>query len=332
PPTVTDARIFTVLDDKGIPLHTPPERQIDWREPFVAREIHETLPRWQAAAYLADPDFIATKAEATTSVLWVLTAFLLFAVAGGGVVMTALLGSELALARKKTDLVTNVSHELKTPLTSIRLFAEMLMADIAPSATKRKEYCTLLVSETERLSRLINNVLDFSKSSQGKKQYRKTKLDLVSLIRQTVSCEELRLKQKGITLRFRSRYKKVEFTGCRESLIQVLVNLISNAEKYAASGKMIEIMLRKEKDTIVLETADRGPGVPAWAVKKIFQEFYRVDDSLTQNAGGSGLGLTIARMIVTDHGGQIDYQPRPGGGSLFRITFPDNKEEHSHGA
>jgi signal transduction histidine kinase len=328
PPDATPARVLVVLDNQGKPLHAPAGLALDWRTPFVAREISEALPRWEAAAYLADPSYIASKAEATTSVLWVLTFFLLVAIAGGGVIIIKLLMSELALAQKKTNLVTNVSHELKTPLTSIRLFAEMLKENVAPGPAKRREYCALLLSETERLSRLINNVLDFSKMSQGKTHYDKKELDLVALCREVVSCERVRLEKEGLKLTFAANVKKLPFTGCRESLTRVLINLLSNAEKYAGhaaggeAAKTIDITLEREPAGIVLRVMDRGPGIPAWAVKRIFKEFFRVDDSLTAKTGGSGLGLTISKMIVTDHGGEIAYEPRPGGGSVFRVAFP----------
>ncbi|MBN2352226.1 MAG: HAMP domain-containing histidine kinase [Spirochaetales bacterium] len=331
PAESTPARVLVVLDNEGKPLHAPEGLDLDWHAPFVAREIHETLPRWEAAAYLADPAYIASKAEATTSVLWVITFFLLVAIAGGGVIIIKMLLSELALAQKKTNLVTNVSHELKTPLTSIRLFAEMLKENVAPGPAKRREYCSLLLSETERLSRLINNVLDFSKMSQGKKQYDKKALDLTALCREVTACERIRLEKAGMQLAFSSNARKISFTGCRESLTRVLINLISNAEKYAgrdAGDGSIDVTLEKGRAGITLLVMDRGPGIPPWAEKKIFKEFFRVDDSLTAKTGGSGLGLTICKMIVNDHGGEIAWEPRPGGGSVFRIFFPASDAAH----
>ncbi len=325
PAESTPARVLVVLDYQGKPLHAPAGAALDWRAPFVAREIHEALPRWEVAAYLADPSYISSKAEATTSVLWVITFFLLVAIAGGGVLIIKMLLSELALAQKKTNLVTNVSHELKTPLTSIRLFAEMLKENVAPGPAKRREYCSLLLSETERLSRLINNVLDFSKMSQGKKHYDKKELDLVALCRKVTACERIRLEKAGMRLDFASNAKKMAFQGCRESLTRVLINLISNAEKYAGpdtGGGSIDVSLEKRPAGITLLVMDRGPGIPPWAAKKIFKEFFRVDDSLTAKSGGSGLGLTICKMIVDDHGGEISWEARPGGGSVFRLFFP----------
>jgi signal transduction histidine kinase len=330
PADMTQARVLVALDNQGKPIHAPESLALNWRQPFVAREINEALPRWEVAAYLADPSYIASKAEATTSVIWVLTFFLLIAIAGGGAIVIKMLLSELALAQKKTNLVTNVSHELKTPLTSIRLFAEMLMANVAPGPAKRREYCALLLAETERLSRLINNVLDFSKLTQGNRQFDKKPLDLVALCRAVAAVERVRLEQAGLALEFSSNVKKLPFSGCRESLTRVLINLIANAEKYAgcsAGGNTavktaIGLTLEKSIYGIDLCVLDRGPGIPAWAAKKIFREFFRVDDSLTARTSGSGLGLTICKMIVTGHGGEIAYEPRPGGGSVFRIRFP----------
>jgi signal transduction histidine kinase len=146
-------------------------------------------------------------------------------------------------------------------------------------------------------------------------------LDLVDLCRGVTACERIRLEQAGIKLKFSSNVKRLPFTGCRESLTRVLINLTSNAEKYAAAGKHIDIRLEKRGEAITLLVMDRGPGIPAWAAGKIFNEFFRADDSLTAATSGSGLGLTITKMIVDDHGGEISYEPRQGGGSVFRLRF-----------
>jgi signal transduction histidine kinase len=172
PEIFTPVRILTILDENGRPLITPDDNKSrDWRRPLAAREISERLPRWEVAAYLSSPDAVASRANLTALILWILVLFLLVAMATGGTTILNTLRSEMLLARQKTTFVANVSHELKTPLTSIRMFAEMLRERLLPG--RNRKYLNLMVSETERLTRLINNVLDFARMERGERKYEK---------------------------------------------------------------------------------------------------------------------------------------------------------------
>ncbi|HYW84409.1 MAG TPA: histidine kinase dimerization/phospho-acceptor domain-containing protein, partial [Spirochaetia bacterium] len=170
--TYTPVRIITILDEKGAPLATPPDSAArNWRQPFVSREIGESLPRWEAAGYLTSPDVISAQARSSSFVIWIMVLILFVSVAGGGTLVLNSVYGEMRLAQKKATFVTNVSHELKTPLTSISLFVELLQRKRQPDARKRAQYLSIMASETERLTRLINNVLDFSAGERGGKRY-----------------------------------------------------------------------------------------------------------------------------------------------------------------
>ncbi|MBN1525260.1 MAG: HAMP domain-containing histidine kinase [Spirochaetales bacterium] len=315
-------RILTVLDENAEPIAQPEGIDINWRQPFVAQEIHEALPRWEVAAYMSDPEYIHTEAVSTTNTLWVIISALLFFLLVGGVIIISFLMQEIRLAEQKTSFVANVSHELKTPLTSIRLFAEMLVSGVKTARKKQDEYLRLMLTETERLSRLIGNVLDFQAMAQHKKRYNKRTCDFVACLKQAVDSETLRLEKEGITLRFTTRLKKLMGEFCPESLMRVIINLVSNAEKYAESGKEVTISLQKVESKAIIQVMDRGPGIPAWAAKKIFKAFYRIDDSSEAKSQGSGLGLAIVNRIIRDHNGTITVQNREGGGSCFTISLP----------
>ncbi|MEJ2665449.1 MAG: HAMP domain-containing sensor histidine kinase, partial [Spirochaetia bacterium] len=294
-----------------------------------AQEISELLPRWEIAAYLTNPDVIRDKAQSTALVLWILIAFLLVALFLGGVFLTGLLMGQMKLAQQKTNFVANVSHELKTPLTSLRLFAELLRDNRQPDAVKRKQYLETMVSETERLTRLINNVLDFTRMGKGQRNYHPRRCDIGGLCGDIIRAQRARLKHKGFTVKITCPAGPVTARIDEEALKQVMINLLSNAEKYSGNRKSIEVTLSRDTNNVIINILDRGPGIPPRLSEKIFKEFYRVDDSLTAAVSGSGLGLSISRKILRDHGGDIRYLPRSGGGSCFRIFIPKGETEHA---
>ena len=326
PPAVTPERILTLLDERGGPLFAPAEQTPrDYRRPFVAREVSELLPRWEAAAYLTDPMLVASRARLAGLVLWVLVAILTVSIAGGGTLVLRALAAEVRLTRQKTSFVANVSHELKTPLTSIRMYAEMLLEGRQRNPARRRQYLGIMVEESRRLTRLVNRVLDFARLERGEQRYSFAPLDPEALCRGVLEGEQPRLEQAGFTVSFDAegwRAGKAEVRGDEEALAQVLLNLLSNAEKYSGGRKEIRVELAREAGKTRIRVLDRGPGVPPAAVRHLFKEFYRADDSLTNPVQGTGLGLAIARRIARDHGGELSYLPRAGGGSIFQIELP----------
>ncbi|MFH1218934.1 MAG: HAMP domain-containing sensor histidine kinase [Candidatus Eisenbacteria bacterium] len=323
PGIYSPSRILTVLDEKGQPLIVPPgQASRDWRRPFVAQEISEALPGWEVAAYLTDPGVISSRARTTTVVMWVLVFIMFVSIVTGGMLVVRSASAELKLAQQKTTFVANVSHELKTPLTSIRMFAEMLREGRQPDEAKRMQYLDIMKAETERLTRLINNVLDFSRMEQDKKRYTMKPCDLVALAASTVESQRASLENKGFTITLRAACEHALVHADEEAIKQALVNLLSNAEKYSDASKEIEVSVGREDGKAVIGVSDRGIGIPAGEAEKIFAEFYRVDDALTSRVKGTGLGLTIARRIARDHKGDITYSGREGGGSTFKIVLP----------
>jgi len=323
PAVLSPARILTVLDESGQPLLTPAEGAgRDWRRPAAAREVSELLPRWETAAYPTDPSALANRAHSTRLILGGLILLLLVSIVSGGMMVLSTLRSEMNLARQKTTFVTNVSHELKTPLTSIRMFAEMLKDGRQPDTEKQRNYLGLMVSETERLTRLINNVLDFSKMERGKKSYTKKRLEAARLVEDVVESQRPRLEHNGFSVSFVDAAGGVSIEADEEALKQALLNLLSNAEKYSGPAKRIDVEVAPGTGVVLVRVMDRGVGVPPAEAKKIFKEFYRIDRSLASDAHGSGLGLAIAQRIVRDHGGDIRCLPREGGGSVFEVSLP----------
>ena len=320
--TWSPVRILTLLDENGAPLAAPPDSAgRDWHRPFVAHEIGESLPRWEAAAYLTRPDSISAQARSSSLVIWVMVMILFVSVAGGGTMVLTSVYGEMRLAQQKATFVTNVSHELKTPLTSISLFVDLLRRKGPLPQSKKEQYLSLMASETERLTRLINNVLDFSRE-RGAKRYSMRAVDASEVAGQIVESQKVRLESRGFSVVLEPAAGEAIVRADAEALKQVLLNLLSNAEKYSAETKEIAVTVAREPAAVLITVRDRGIGIPEKDREKIFREFYRVDDSLSSGVQGTGLGLTIARRIARDHGGDVTCARRDGGGTDFFVRLP----------
>ncbi len=315
-----------LLDDAAKPVVlSHPGFRANWKHPFVATEIGEALPHWEMAVYLLDPAKLTRSARTLKLTLGVLIGFLVLAIGIGSWLIVTDLNRQLTLARQKTDFVSNVSHELKTPLTSIRMFSELLAEGRVADAAKQRSYLGIITAETARLTRLINNVLDFARLERGEKKYNFQPCDLVAVVRETAETYRPHLESNGFKFDCQLPETPLLVNGDRDALAQVVVNLLSNAEKYSDSRK--EITLRIEHQSSPLPHAevkvlDRGLGVPNGCEGKIFEQFYRAHDSLSSGIQGSGLGLTLARQIARAHGGEVVYQAREGGGSCFVLRLP----------
>ena len=315
--------VMALLDDRGHPAATRPAGPSvrDWKRPFVASEIGEALPHWEAALYLASPTALADSARGLWRTLAFTIAGAVALIALGGWLVVADARRQLALAQQKTDFVSNVSHELKTPLTSIRMFAE-LMHDRPQPAEKQGQYLRIITVEAERLTRLINNVLDFAKMGRKQKQFEKMPLDLHEVISRTWESQGLHLREAGFAARWEAAPGPYPILGDEDALAQVLVNLLSNAEKYSTDRKEVNLHTWLDDGWVNVSVIDCGMGVPNGEERKIFEAFYRAHDSLSSGIQGSGLGLTLAQRVAREHGGEIKFERREGGGSRFTLRLP----------
>jgi signal transduction histidine kinase len=325
-PALREDVAVAVLDDAGRPAAlSQPGFENNWKHPFVSTEIGESLPHWEVAVYLRDPGKLTRSANLLRLELGLLILLLLLSIAVGSWLIVNDLKRQLGLARQKTDFVSNVSHELKTPLTSIRMFAELLAEQRVTDPEKRQAYLHIITAESSRLTRLINNVLDFSRMERGEKKYEMGGLDLVSLMRETVETYRPHLEAAGFVLKCDFPEVRIEVNADRDALAQIAVNLLSNAEKYSGPRKEIHVRLRlaiRPAPGVELQVLDRGLGVPPGCEERIFEQFYRAHDSLSSGIQGSGLGLTLARQIARAHGGDVRYEPRQEGGSCFILWLP----------
>jgi signal transduction histidine kinase len=224
------------------------------------------------------------------------------------------------LSRLKTDFVANISHELRTPLTSVRLFAETLREGRAESPEEVRECIELLSSEAERLSKLVEKLLSWSRLESGQRMLDKQPTAVPALLDEIAAA--YRAQQLPATYDTELEPGLPQVDVDRDAMAQVVLNLLHNAVKYTGAVKRIRLRARRAGKSVAVEVVDNGPGVRAKDRKRIFERFYRGDDLLSRQTEGTGLGLAICKKIVEAHGGRIELDSRMGEGSTFRILLP----------
>jgi len=229
------------------------------------------------------------------------------------------------LNKMKTFFVSSVSHDLQTPLTSIRMFAELLQTKKHISAEEKQEYLETIQGETERLSRLINNVLDFSRIERGTKKYVFSKVNLIEVIQSAIRIMNYQIKENGFEFETDISSDEIEIWADADTIIEAITNLISNAIKYSSDEKYICISLETNADYAIIRIRDKGIGIEASEKEKIFETFYRSSDQRIQAAGGAGLGLSLVRHVVEAHRGEVTVESEPGKGSTFSLSLPIGK-------
>jgi two-component system phosphate regulon sensor histidine kinase PhoR len=244
---------------------------------------------------------------------------------GGAWIVYRTLRQEMELVRLKSDFVSNVSHELRTPLSLIRMYAETLHMGRIRDPERVQGYYATMLQETERLTRLINNILNFSRMEAGKKQYQMRETDLSVLVEKVLEMYAPHLESLGFTIA--SACPEVPpILGDEESLAESLINILDNAAKYSDADKRIRVATGVRDGTVFVEVEDHGIGIAPEQREKIFEKFYRISGSLVHNTKGSGLGLALVKYIVEAHGGAIRVRSAPGEGSTFTLSFPAQPE------
>ncbi len=227
------------------------------------------------------------------------------------------------LDRLKDDFISTVTHELRTPLTSIRAFTEILLDTPDVEVEQRKKFLGIITKEAERLTRLINQVLDLAKIESGKVDWVESGVDMKEVISDTVAAMSQLFKEKNIKVEARLPAKVSTVTVDLDRMVQVMLNLLSNAVKFcdAANGR-VEIALAEREGCLWVDVRDNGRGISPEDQEIIFQKFHQVGDALTDKPHGSGLGLHISRQIVEHFGGRMWVESSSGGGARFSFTLP----------
>jgi len=234
----------------------------------------------------------------------------------------------LAAARTESQFLINVSHELRTPMTSILSFAEILKDYGDQDPEEREEFLDIIISEAQRLTRLVEDVLDLSKLQSGTQRFHVKTVDVKATLWDVFQASRALALEKDVTLELLLCEEELETAGDRDRLKQVWTNLISNAVKFSPEGGKVEIRGRRAGPFIEVSVRDQGPGIPEDQQEIIFQRFRQVvSDIIKEKPKGTGLGLTISKDIVEKHGGSIRVESRPGKGATFYVRIPIQTEE-----
>ncbi|HUU04149.1 MAG TPA: HAMP domain-containing sensor histidine kinase [Myxococcota bacterium] len=288
----------------------------------AAAYLKTTDLAWKLELLLRDSGSIDALAKSRTRLyFWALLLAVVTLVLGIGRTLQVMI-REARLARLKTDFVSSVSHELRTPLTSIRMFTQTLLLGRTRSEAEERDCLETIDRETERLTRLVERILDFSRMEAGRKAFHFKPEEIVGLIDQALASCGPMIEAGGfeIVRSLAAELPAVELD--RDAMLEVLINLLSNAVKYSRDERRIEIFAGQVDDGLELGVSDRGSGIERALHKRIFEKFYRVDNRLASEVAGSGLGLSLVRYIVQAHRGEIRVDSSPGRGSTFTIRLP----------
>ena len=233
-----------------------------------------------------------------------------------------MIGRQMRLTRLKNDFIATVTHELKTPLASMRVLVDTLREGTVCDENQSREYLELIARENVRLSRLIDNFLTFSRMERNKHAFELKPVEVREIFETAAEAVRERFEEAGVNFIVDAAPGLPALHADRDALVTVLLNLLDNAYKYSGQDKQIALRAYKTDNKINLEVQDNGIGLSRRSQKKIFERFYQVDQSLSREAGGCGLGLSIVQFIVTAHGGEIIVESEPGLGSKFSILLP----------
>ena len=229
---------------------------------------------------------------------------------------------ELELARMKSDFVSTVSHEFKSPLTSIRQLAEMLQSGRVPSEERRQKYYDVLLEQSERLGLLADNILNLAKIESGRAEFRFETTDVGALLDEVISSIQERVRHEGFAIGLEVEKDLPSLGADRAALAQAVINLVDNAIKYSGESRSVSVRAALEGPALVIGVRDSGVGIRKEDLDRVFERFFRAGNELTRTVKGSGLGLTLVKEIVEAHRGRVLVESEPGKGSLFSIRLP----------
>jgi len=280
------------------------------------------VPPYTISLYPADAGFVRTLLTSRRGIFsyaFVLIAGILVV----GLVLTMnTISHQLELSRMQSDFVSTVSHEFRSPLTAIRQIGEMLQADQVPSESKRRQYYDVLVEQSERLSMLVNRVLDFARMESGQHTFAMQSVNVNAFLDDLVGDVEQRVDHKGFVIRREVERNLPSLKADPDALKQAVSNLIDNAIKYSGDSRELVVRGFTDNGHVVVAVQDFGKGMDTAECSRVFERFYRGGDPLTRSVKGTGLGLTMVQHIIEGHGGRVDVESAPGRGSTFTVRLP----------
>ena len=291
--------------------------------PMTARtNFVGNFPPWSLEFYQQNPPLFETLLTSRRGIYLYMFILLAGILIFGLTLTLRIISHELELGKMKSDFVSTVSHEFKSPLTSIRQLSEMLQTGRVPSEERRQRYYDVLLEQSERLSLLIDNILDFAKMEEGKKEFEFKTVEIGPLLEEVVSTIQQQVRHEGFTIEVEFDKSLPSIQADRTAIIQAITNLIDNGIKYSAGAKKVCVRGFTENQYLIIAVQDFGVGIKPEEIDKVFERFYRGGDELTRTVKGSGLGLTLVKQIVKAHHGTVHVESEPGRGSTFSIRLP----------
>ena len=308
-----------VVDEEGRQVYGASLRAGEFT---VGRPFPTTLYGWRLQVALTAADELGQRVErrrllenglVTTALVVIIlgVAFVLFAVE-----------KERRLSEQKSEFVANVSHELKTPLSLVRMFAELLMTGRVASEEKRKQYLEIMVVESERLTALIENVLDFARADRGRATLDRARGDLGEITQRAVDIYRYRAEREGVAVELAVAPELPEVLVDARALELVVINLLDNALKYAKDGKRVAVSVTAVSGHVEIAVVDEGPGIPHDEKRRIFDRFVRGRQAHGTNVRGTGIGLSLVKRIAEEHGGYARVESELGKGARFVVGIP----------
>ncbi len=255
---------------------------------------------------------------------WTILALLFIVFFGSGLIIRTIV-QEVNLLNLKSEFIASVSHEFKTPLTAMGAILERLLSDEVKDPKKTREYYRILSHDSDRLKRLVKNVLDFTKIEDGKREYKLAPVDIARLVRQEVDSFQKENEPAGFIVAIESDAYIPPVLADDEAMRQALHNILDNAAKFSAGEKDIDVAVKRRQDSVEIAVEDRGVGIPEGEQKKVFEKFYRGRQASSVSPTGTGLGLTLVKHIMDAHGGRVAITRRPGKGTRVSLILPLGK-------
>ncbi|MDA3790783.1 MAG: HAMP domain-containing sensor histidine kinase [Desulfobacula sp.] len=310
---------FIIEDNNGMLIFS---KIINEETGYLSFPFPEKLPQWKLLLSENKPGFLASLLKAGSGIYLYIFILIALLMALGFVFTIYTLNGELRLNKLKSEFISNVSHELKSPLTSIRMMTEMLHHKRVSTEERKSEYYSAMLEDCEHLSHLIDNILDFSRMDEDRKKYDFIDLDLDELLLRFLESTRERLPEPGFDIRYSCPDRVPIIRADKDAILQVFYNLIDNAIKFSGTSRQIDIDLFTKNDELLLCVKDYGIGISGQDQEKIFDRFYRGYDPQKMGIKGSGIGLTIVKKIMEAHKGQLTLESIPGKGSTFTVRIP----------
>lgn len=304
---------------KGVSLAVvAPGEEVMTEATLVTASLEPELPAWRLALSLDDRALFDTETAKRVKLLVYVAGLVIAVMSALSLLIARSFGRQVALARLKNDLVANVSHELKTPLTAMRALVDTLLDAEQFNEKTTREYLQLLAVENARLSRLIENFLTFSRLERNKFRFQFANIQPQQIVEGAVAA----MGERSARIETRTAENVPPIRGDADALVTALLNLLDNAWKYSGEEKHIVVRTEVRNENVCFDVEDNGIGLSPHETKRVFRRFYQTDQRLARVAGGCGLGLSIVQSIVEAHHGSVRVETQPGHGSTFTIEIP----------